>query len=139
MGEFSSAVTFELPPEEQTAAATAGSTADRGHEAPSHLPFGHRPFGRRLLSRLRAALAIESGPLTPEALEGLAGGHTRLVAFAVQPHGLLHPTAATAPSPVHLLAACALADDSIAIFDLIRQTWCARSRPHPHPHPHPHR
>ena len=119
MALLPAAVSFQLPVEEE---GRAGVGAERGHEAPTHLAFGHRPFGRRLLSRLRAALAIESGPLTPEALEGL-GGNTRLVAFDVQPHGLLHPTTATAPVPVHLLAACALADDSVAIFDLIRQAW----------------
>ena len=56
MALLPAAVSFQLPVEEE---GRAGLGAERAHEAPTHLAFGHHPFGRRLRHRALAPVHQE--------------------------------------------------------------------------------
>ena len=70
--------------------------------------------------------SVEVPPAPSAGAQG-RGTSSALVALAVQPHGMQ----LTTPQP-HLLLAAALADDTLAMYEIYEQRWCgriARARP----------
>ena len=96
MTDFQPTSTFTAP----LTAPTQGGTSSTNKPAPYP----------QLLATIGSALGIAEPPPIPPTT-------TRLVAIAVQPHGLLHP-----PSQ-HRLCAAALADDSLAMYNLQTNQW----------------
>ena len=108
---FKPTVEFSVPPTNTQQPGTSSQAAPSArHTTATQEAISH------VLSRVRSALNIDP-PALPR-----PDPDAQLVAFDVQPHGLLHPTDPPVP---HLLCACALADDTLAMYDLFEQRWSA--------------